>query len=205
MILKRFVTGLIQVNTYLVYDEQSKDAILIDVGGSAEEIASEVKKLGLNLKGIVNTHGHFDHILGAKEVQDILGVKFYVNEKDALFVENLPSQLSLYGIPPVLPPKIDGYIDENTDFTLGDTKIKFIETPGHTKGGVCLLIDDMLFSGDTLFLESVGRTDFPGGDFDTLQKSVKEKLFTLPEEVKVYPGHDDATSIGHEKLYNRFV
>lgn len=205
MNVKRFITGPIQVNTYLVYDENSKEAILIDVGGSVNEIAEYIKKNDLNVKAILNTHGHFDHVLGAKEIQDLLGLKFYVNEKDALFVENLPSQLALYGMEPVLPPRIDGYLGEGADFSIGAEKIRFIETPGHTPGGVCILIGDMLFSGDTLFLESVGRTDLPGGSFETLEKSVKEKLFTLPDEIKVYPGHDDATSIGHEKKYNMFL
>lgn len=205
MKIKRYITGPIQVNTYLVYDETSKEAMLIDVGGAANEIASDVKKLELNVKGIYNTHGHFDHILGAKDVQELLNCGFYVNEKDALFVENLLSQLNFYGMDAVMPPKITGYIDKNTELSLGDCQIKIIETPGHTPGGVCFLVDDMLFSGDTLFLESIGRTDLPGGDYSTLTTSIKENLFTLPENIKVFPGHDDATSIEHEKKYNMMV
>jgi len=202
---KRYITGPIQVNTYLLYDETSHEAILMDVGGSVEDIVKDIKDLELNVKGIYNTHGHFDHIMGAKDVQEALGCGFYVNEKDSLFVENLLSQLRFYGLESVMPPHIDGYIDENTELSVGGSKIKIIETPGHTQGGVCFLVDDMLFSGDTLFLESIGRTDLPGGDYTTLQKSIREKLFTLSDNVKVFPGHDDATSIEHEKKYNMMV
>lgn len=205
MKLKRFITGPISVNTYVLYDETSKEGIVIDVGGSAGEIVDFIKKNGIKIKGIYNTHGHFDHVLGAKELQDILKTNFYINEQDSLLVENLIQQLDIFGIEPVLPPEISGYLDENTKLTIGKNEVKVIETPGHTKGGVCFLVDDMLFSGDTLFLESIGRTDLTGGDYLTLQKSIREKLFMLDEGIKVYPGHDDATSIAHEKKYNQMV
>ncbi len=205
MKVKRFITGPIFVNTYVVYDEDSADAIIIDAGGSAEEIVEFVKENKLQVKGIYNTHGHFDHVMGAKAIQDNLQVGFYLNKNDSMLVGNLPNQLSLYGIDPVMPPRISGYIDENTDLFIGDKKVKVIETPGHTKGGVCFWVEDLLFSGDTLFLESIGRTDFPGGDYNELRTSVREKLFILPENVKVFPGHDDATSIEHEKKYNMMV
>lgn len=203
--IKRYITGPIQVNTYLLYDEKSTEAILIDVGGSVDEIIQEIKTLGVKIKGIYNTHGHFDHILGAKDMQDALGCEFFVNEKDSLFVENLVSQLKFYGLDSVMPPKISGYIDEDTKLYLGENRIQIIETPGHTLGGVCFLVGDMLFSGDTLFLESIGRTDLPGGDYSTLKKSVREKLFTLPDNIMVYPGHDASTTIEHEKNHNMMV
>lgn len=205
MKFETFITGPIQVNTYLIYEENSKDGILIDVGGSADEISARIKELNLNIKGIYNTHGHFDHILGAKEIQEKLNIPFYVHIGDKLFVENLETQMQMYGLGYAQPPQINGYIDEKTEIKLGNTQIKVIETPGHTEGGVCFLIDDILFSGDTLFLESIGRTDLPGGDYLTLKQSIKEKLFTLPENTKVYPGHDISTSIKHEKQYNMMV
>lgn len=205
MKIKRYITGPIQVNTYVLYDEKTLEAIVIDVGGSVDEIEKEIKFLGLKIKGIYNTHGHFDHVLGAKDLQDKLKCDFYINEKDALFVENLQSQLQFYGLDYVMPPKISGFIDQNTKIQLGENEVSVIETPGHTPGGVCFLADNMLFSGDTLFLESIGRTDLPGGDYNTLKKSIREKLFVLPETVNVYPGHEDFTSIEHEKKYNMMV
>ena len=205
MKIERFVTGPIQVNTYLLFDEESKEAILIDVGGSAKSIIAKIEELGLTLKGIYNTHGHFDHILGAKDVQDMMDIPFFVHKGDVLFVENLEAQMEFYGLGRALPPQISGFIDEQTVITLGKTEIKVIETPGHTEGGVCFLVDNNLFSGDTLFLESIGRTDLPGGDYKTLKTSILEKLFVLSEEIVVYPGHDVPTSIGHEKEYNIMV
>ncbi len=205
MKFETFITGPIQVNTYLIYDEKSSDAILVDVGGSTAKIVSRIEELKLNIKGIYNTHGHFDHILGAKEIQDILNIPFFVHQNDKLFVENLETQMAMYGFGHAQPPQITGFIDENTEIKIGDTLIKVIETPGHTEGGVCFLSENILFSGDTLFLELIGRTDLPGGDYHTLKNSIKEKLFSLPDDTVVYPGHDISTSIGHERQYNMMV
>ena len=200
-----FVTGPIDVNTYLVYDELSKEAIAIDVGGSAGEIWDKVQELNLNLKGIYNTHGHFDHILGAKELQELANCPFFVNSEDNFLVENLSAQMAFYGMGDAEPPMISGSVNESSKISIGDTVVKVIETPGHTPGGVCYLIDGVLFSGDTLFYASIGRTDLPGGDYQTLKVSIREKLFTLADEITVYPGHDCSTSIGHEKQYNMMV
>ena len=200
-----FVTGPIDVNTYLVYDELSKEAIAIDVGGSAGEIWDKVQELNLNLKGIYNTHGHFDHILGAKELQELANCPFFVNSEDNFLVENLSAQMAFYGMGDAEPPMISGSVNESSKISIGDTVVKVIETPGHTPGGVCYLIDGVLFSGDTLFYASIGRTDLPGGDYQTLKASIREKLFTLADEITVYPGHDCSTSIGHEKQYNMMV
>lgn len=205
MKFETFVTGPIQVNTYMIYDEVSKEAILLDVGGSVNEIVSRIDDLDLKIKGIYNTHGHFDHILGAKEIQEKLNIPFYIHKGDKLMVENLENIMSMYGMGYAQPPIINDFLDENTKLKLGENVVKIIETPGHTEGGVCFLVDKMLFSGDTLFLESIGRTDLPGGDYQTLKNSIREKLFTLPEDIKVFPGHDVSTSIGHEKQYNMMV
>lgn len=205
MELKTFQTGPFQVNTYLVYDNKSKEGILIDVGGSVDEIIEESKNAEINIKYILNTHGHFDHILGAKEMCEKLNIDFYINENDAIFVESLEDQLELYGFPPAAPPQIKGFISKDTEFSIGNTKIEVIETPGHTPGGICLLIDDMLFSGDTLFCEAIGRTDLPGGNYTQLQQSIKNNLFTLDENIVVYPGHEQSTTIAHEKKWNQFV
>lgn len=205
MELKIFQTGPFQVNTYLVYDNKSKEGIIIDVGGSVDEIIQEAKNSGINIKYILNTHGHFDHILGTKEMCEKLNIGFYIHENDAIFVESLEDQLDLYGFPPVAPPQIKGFISKDSEFSIGDTKIEVIETPGHTPGGVCFLIDNILFSGDTLFCESIGRTDLPGGDYAQLQQSIKNNLFTLDENIVVYPGHDQSTTISHEKKWNQFV
>ena len=205
MEIKLFNTGIYDVNTYLVFDEKSKEAVIIDLGGKSPELVDEIKKNNLKIKYILNTHGHFDHISGELDFQNNYNVPVYAHKEDLELINNLEIILKMMGAPIQKPPKITNFLDENSDLSIGDTKITVIETPGHTKGGVSLLIGENLFSGDTLFLESVGRTDFPGGSFDKIKSSIKDKLFKLPDTTKVYPGHGPSTQIGHEKLYNSFV
>lgn len=203
MILKTFPLGLIGANSYLLIDEESKEAILIDLGGDFTQIKNELEKNNATLKFILNTHGHFDHIMGERDAQNIVDVPIFVHENDKNLVENLPKQLERFGfVQNAEPPKNIKTFTENDTFKLGDKEIKVIHTPGHTPGSVCFLIDKNLFSGDTLFYTSVGRTDFEGGSFKELSNSIKEKLFKLDDDITVYPGHDTKTSIGYEKKYN---
>lgn len=203
MILKTFPLGLIGANSYLLIDEESKEAILIDLGGDFTQIKNELEKNNATLKFILNTHGHFDHIMGEREAQNIIDVPVFVHENDKNLVENLPKQLERFGfVQNAESPKNIKTFTENDTFKLGDKEIKVIHTPGHTPGSVCFLIDKNLFSGDTLFYTSVGRTDFEGGSFKELSNSIKEKLFKLDDDITVYPGHDTKTSIGYEKKYN---
>lgn len=203
MILKTFPLGLIGANSYLLIDEESKEAILIDLGGDFTQIKNELEKNNATLKFILNTHGHFDHIMGERDAQNIVDVPVFVHENDKNLVENLPKQLERFGfVENAEPPKNINTFTENDTFKLGDKEIKVIHTPGHTPGSVCFLIDKNLFSGDTLFYTSVGRTDFEGGSFKELSNSIKEKLFKLDDDITVYPGHDTKTSIGYEKKYN---
>ena len=203
MILKTFPLGLIGANSYLLIDEESKEAILIDLGGDFTQIKNELEKNNATLKFILNTHGHFDHIMGERDAQNIVDVPVFVHENDKNLVENLPKQLERFGfVQNTEPPKNIKTFTENDTFKLGDKEIKVIHTPGHTPGSVCFLTDKNLFSGDTLFYTSVGRTDFEGGSFKELSNSIKEKLFKLDDDITVYPGHDTKTSIGYEKKYN---
>ena len=203
MILKTFPLGLIGANSYLLIDEESKEAILIDLGGDFTQIKNELEKNNATLKFILNTHGHFDHIMGEREAQNIIDIPVFVHENDKNLVENLPKQLERFGfVKNAEPPQNINTFTENDTFKLGDKEIKVIHTPGHTPGSVCFLTDKNLFSGDTLFYTSVGRTDFEGGSFKELSNSIKEKLFKLDDDITVYPGHDTKTSIGYEKKYN---
>ncbi len=203
MIIKTFPLGLIGTNTYLLIDEESKEAVLIDQGGDFHPIKEELEKNNAELKYILNTHGHFDHIMGERDAQQVFKVPVYIHEDDKYLVENLPKQLERFGfVANYLPPENIKTFTQNDVFKIGNNEIKVIHTPGHTPGSVCFLIGKDLFSGDTLFYTSVGRTDFEGGSFAKLSNSITQKLFKLDEDVDVYPGHDSKTTIGYEKKYN---
>lgn len=207
MLINTYVAGPVQANNYLVVDEVSKEAILIDCSDYVEEIIDYVKKNNLKVKYILLTHGHFDHVLGINRMNEVLGAEVYVHEGDKEQVVNTRAVMTMFGLPTegVENPKITATLSDAGELTLGNQVIKVIETPGHTPGGVCYLIGDCLFSGDTLFRGTIGRTDLPGGSFQQIKHSVKDVLFALDENIKVYPGHGEPTSIGYEKKFNDIV
>lgn len=203
MIIKTFPMGLIGTNAYLLIDEDTKEAVVIDLGGDFEVIKDELEKYGATLKYFLNTHGHFDHIMGERDAQEVVDVPVYVHEDDKFLVENLPKQLEKFGfLANAQSPENIKTFTENHTFKIGETEIKVLHTPGHTPGSVCFLIGKNLFSGDTLFYTSIGRTDFEGGSYAKISDSIKNKLFKLDDDTDVYPGHDAKTTIGYEKKYN---
>ncbi len=204
MQIKTFVAGPVQANNYLVYDEASKEALLIDCSDYVAEIVDFVREHSLNVKYILLTHGHFDHVLGVNEMKKALNAKVYVHEGDMEQVLHTREIMMMFGLPfdGVVNPEIDGSLANAGMMTFSGEEIKIIETPGHTPGCVCYMIGDIIFSGDTLFKGSLGRTDLPGGDFRAITHSLKEVLFKLNDNVKVYPGHGDPTTIGYEKKFN---
>mgnify|MGYP005766067571 CR=1 FL=1 len=206
MILKQYIAGPIEANNYLLVDEETKDGVLIDCSEMKQEILDDVKTLGANVKYILLTHGHFDHVLGVNEMKKALGAKVYINKGDVFMLDNIKQIMAMFGMTQdVEVPEYDELIEDGQELPFGNTKIKTIYTSGHSEGGVCYLIDDKLFSGDTLFRESVGRTDLYGGNFKTLLNSIKGTLFNLDDDIKVYPGHGPSSTIGHEKNYNQFM
>ena len=205
MILKQFVLGALENNNYLLIDEDSKEAVLFDCTQDSIAIEDTLKEYGAQLKYILLTHGHFDHILGINDFKSKHDCKVLVHEDDKILMDSIKEFAANFGLPPADVQKVDGYLTENDIIKIGEHEIKVIHTPGHTKGGVCYLVEDKLFSGDTLFYESVGRTDLPGGSFDELKSNIEQKLFTLDENIKVYPGHGWTSTIGHEKINNRFL
>lgn len=205
IILKQFVLGALENNNFLLIDNASKEAVLIDGSGYTDEIEKTLQEYGATLKYLLLTHGHFDHVLGVNDIKEKFGCKVLINKEDESLYNSANSYVAQFGIGNVQIPKIDGYVEDNQIIKLGDHNIKVITTPGHTLGGVCYLVEDMLFSGDTLFYECVGRTDLPGGSFEQLAKNIKEKLFTLDKHIKVYPGHGYTSTIGHEIANNQFL
>ena len=207
MLIKTYVAGPVQANNYLVEDEASKEALLIDCSDYVPQIIDYVKENGSNVKYILLTHGHFDHVLGINKMNEVLGAKVYVHEGDKELVVNTRAVMTMFGLPTegVENPKITGTLSDAGELTLGNQLIKVIETPGHTPGGVCYLIGNCLFSGDSLFHGTIGRTDLPGGSFQQIKHSVKDVLFALDENIEVYPGHAEPSTIGYEKKFNDIV
>lgn len=205
MIIKRFIAGRLENNIYLVADEKSSEAVLIDATQDLPEIQKAVKDLGVKVKYILLTHGHFDHIFGLNSLKKSLNAPAVICKDDLVISDNINEFTRLFGLPDSVPPKYDMYIKDGDEILLGSYKIKVIHTPGHTEGGVSYLVDGKLFSGDTLFRGSVGRTDLFGGNFGKLSDSIKNKLFKLDDKTEVFPGHGDMTTIGFEKKYNEII
>ena len=160
---------------------------------------------GATLKYILLTHGHFDHIMGVNSINKDFNAKVLVHKDDKQIIDESDDFMMSVGLEPFEHPVIDEYIDESTEIKIGNTPIKVIHLPGHTQGGVGYLIEDKLFSGDTVFLESIGRTDLVGGNYQQLVSSIKEKVFALPDKTTIYTGHGTNTTVEHEKKYNDFI
>lgn len=194
-----------QTNCYFVYEEGQTEAVVIDPADRGEDIYRALTEKGLRIAAILLTHGHFDHIWGSKELKELSGARIYAYEGEAALCRDAGLNVSAqagraYTVTP------DVLLKDGEERTISGMGFQVLATPGHTQGGCCYYFkeDGILFSGDTLFQESVGRTDFPTGSMGDLVRSVQEKIFTLPDGVKVYPGHGEGTSVGHEKKYNPF-
>lgn len=202
MIIKTYIEPPIDNNNYLIIDEQSKEAALIDCSAVDDQVRKDLIEHGATLKYILLTHGHFDHIAGIRPNPD---VKVVMNKEDLGWLNKANQYLPMFGIPEISIPKIDIYVQDGDIIKLGSLEIKVITTPGHTQGGVCFLVDGKLFSGDTIFRESVGRCDLEGGDFNQIIESIENKIFTLPPNTLIYPGHGRMTSVEWEKEHNNFM
>lgn len=203
--IKQFIAGQLENNMYLVMDEDTKKAVLIDATELIPEITDTVKQLGADVQYILLTHGHFDHIMGLNALKKELNAEALICKDDLVISDNINEFTRLFNWPDSVPPVYEKYIKDGDIIPVGNMNIKVIHTPGHTEGGVCYLIEDNLFSGDTLFRGSVGRTDLFGGNFSKLSDSIKNKLFKLDTDIKVFPGHGPMTTIGYEKKYNEIL
>lgn len=211
MNIARFVFNPIQENTYVVWDATGECAV-IDAGNlSAREdnaLVNFITEHKLRPVLALNTHGHFDHIAGVEFLRTTYDIPFAMSGKDAFLLGAAASSARMYGVEVrEAPAKIDRDLDSLTETGFGDTRFEIIATPGHTPGHVSFYEPQSktLFTGDTLFRESIGRTDLPGGDYSWIMRSIIEKILPLGDETKVYPGHGDQTTIGHESLYNPFI
>lgn len=207
MIIKCIPGGMFLTNCYILGDEETGEAILIDPGEQIDEILTEVRSSGLKITKIVNTHTHIDHVAGAQEAMDALGVGFYIHPEEEPVLDALPESAQRFPqFGDVKVPRIEGYYEEGDEIEIGALRAKVLHTPGHTWGSICFLIDDQIIVGDTLFAGSVGRVDLTGGtSMRELVGSIKAKLMALPDSYAVHPGHGPSTTIGVERRSNPFI
>jgi len=205
MIIKKLAVGPIMANCFIVGCNETHEAAVIDPGDEADRILLALAQAKLTVKQIINTHGHFDHVGANKRMKAATGAPILIHALDAPMLSMLSRSAAAWGMSAEDSPSPDRTIDEGDEIRVGLLRLQVIHTPGHTPGGVSLIADGCAFVGDTLFAGSVGRTDFPGGDFDTLKSSIQKKLFALGDEVRVFTGHGPETTIGEEKRYNPFV
>jgi len=206
MIQKALLVGLLEVNCYILGDEETKEAVVIDPGGDEEEILEALKYHGLNLKLVIDTHGHFDHVDANQPLKDATGAQIAIHKLDAHMLSQPSAEAMFFTGNRLRLSEADILLKEDDVLTFGNFRLKVLHTPGHTPGHITLLMENhpYLYVGDLLFQGSIGRTDFPGGSIDALINSVKTKIFPLGDHYTVFPGHGPVTTVGQERKYNPF-
>ncbi|GAB6181977.1 MBL fold metallo-hydrolase [Desulfotomaculum defluvii] len=205
MIIETLPVGNMEANCHIIGCEETRKAIVVDPGEEADRIQARLNKLNLKAEAIVLTHGHVDHIGALGELKELTGAKVMIHTQDGEMLTNPKKNLSAWmGYQMSFQPA-ERLLEDGDTIEVGKITLEVLHTPGHTPGGICLKAGKDLFSGDTLFAQSIGRSDFPGGSHTTLIRSIKNKLLVLPEDTKVYTGHGPATTIGLEKRHNPFL
>lgn len=210
--IDQYVVGQVQTNCYVAVNEQTKECFVVDPGASGRALAEKIRESGYTPTAILLTHGHFDHAGAAADVAEEFGIQIYAHTAEADTLKNPNKNVSwMIGASEIY--RADVYVQDGEMLELAGLQIKVLHTPGHTEGGCCYYLPEeaVLFSGDTLFAQSVGRTDFPGGSMSQIVRSIKEKLLVLteasdsPEDITVYPGHNEVTTIETERKYNPYL
>lgn len=212
MKIKKFIVNPFQMNCYLYYDETTREGLIIDPAAfekyEEDEILRFINEKSIKVKYIINTHGHIDHVLGNNFAKKIFKCPLLIHNDDLFLLNNTSTQGLLYNIDVEASPKPDDFISEELTIKFSESEIRFIHTPGHSPGGVCVVdhLSKIVFSGDTIFRESIGRTDLPGGNINILLNSINNKLFLkCDDDYTLFPGHMEETTIGDEKKYNPFL
>lgn len=205
MIIKKLEVGPIMANCFILGCESTKEAVVIDPGDDSDRILMELSKSELKVKYLINTHGHFDHVGANKRMKEVTGAQLAIHPEDEPMFKELSHSASMFGLTAQNSPPADILLKHGDEISFGEINLKVIHTPGHSKGGICLYTKGHLFSGDTLFAGSIGRTDLPGGDYDTLISSIKNNLLSLDDKTIVYTGHGPETTLGDERRSNPFL
>jgi len=207
LIFETFPVGPLHCNCSIIGNPENRNAIVVDPGGDAEKIIQRVLDLSLKIVRIVHTHAHLDHFLASGKIKELTGANLEIHKDDLFLWDSLEDQCRMFGIPYKETPPPDKFLDHEEEIDLVGIRGKALHTPGHTPGSMCFLFENfkLLIAGDTLFQGSIGRTDLWGGNFKDIEKSIKEKLYTLDEETLVITGHGESTSIGREIRTNSFV
>jgi len=205
MIIHTCPVGAFQMNCYLVADEATREGVVIDPGDEIPDLLEVIRREGLKIRAILLTHGHVDHVMHAQDLKVALNVPICGHPDDRDLLRAAPQQAMMFGLRPGPVPVLDQDLQEGLPFQAGPLTFRVLHVPGHSAGSVAFLVGDCAFVGDTLFAGSVGRTDLPGGDFRKLARSIREKLYTLPESTVLYPGHGPTTTVGEERRTNPFV
>lgn len=205
-VFDHFEVGPLACNCYIVGDATTNEAIVIDPGGDAEVLATALRDKNLRVTAIVATHAHFDHLIAAESLRSLTGAPFYMHDADRPLLDWYGESGRMFlGLDLGPPPEVDTAAGEGDTLAAGAVELRVIHTPGHSPGSITLTAPGTIFSGDTLFAGSIGRSDLPGGDTRTLLGAIKEKLFSFDDDARVYPGHGPSTTIGEEKASNPFV
>lgn len=212
MKVSRFVFNMFGINTYVMWDPESREAAIVDPGmideREREALDSFIKRNNLKVTQLINTHAHLDHIFGNAYIKDKYGLKIQGEPSDTFLAETLPEQAARFGLRmPLQPSGIEVALHDGDSLRLGDEMVEVIGVPGHSPGSIALYcpLSGFVITGDALFQGSIGRTDLPRGDYDTLVRSIREKLLTLPDDTVVLPGHGGETTVAHEKKTNPFI
>ena len=205
MIIEKLEVGPIMANCFIVGCEETKQAAVIDPGDEADRILMTLAQHALVVKYLINTHSHFDHVSANKRMKEVTGAPLAIHPDDAPMLAELSRSAMMFGLSAENSPEPDILLKDGDEISFGNISFKIIHTPGHSQGGICLYTKGHLFAGDTLFAGSIGRTDLPGGNYDSLISNIKNKLLVLDEDTIVYTGHGPETTIGNEKRMNPFL
>lgn len=203
--VKRLVVGILQTNCYIIWDESTKEGIIVDPGDDASKIIGVIHDNKVKVKIMIATHAHFDHILAVSDLKETIKSSFLIHHDDLPLLKGIKERAKRFFGIEFSPPEVDETVKEGDIIMIGNDEIKVLHTPGHSPGSISLLAKGFVVTGDTLFYESIGRTDLPEGDYDKIIASIKEKLFKLDDTTRVFPGHGSETTIGHEKRFNPYL